>query len=85
VPPVHISPQGGLTQDVWQDRTPYDPARHRGLQQHIAVTIPTPSGPRPDLAATQRMAGAAVTEPAARRAEREALDGKPTSATALGG
>jgi transposase len=69
----------------WQDRTPYDPARHRGLQQHIAVTLPTPSGPRPDLAATQRMAGAAVTEMAARRAERAALDGKPTSAIARGG
>ena len=69
----------------WQDRTPYDPARHRALQQHIAGTIPTPSGPRPDLAATQRMAGEAVTETAARRAEREAFDGKPTSATALGG
>jgi transposase len=49
----------------WQDRTPYNPARHRGLQQHIAVSIPTPSGPRPDLAATQRMAGAAVTHRAA--------------------
>jgi transposase len=69
----------------WQERTPYDPARHRALQQHIAVTIPTPSGPRPDLAATQRMAGDAVTEMAARRAEREALDGKPTSVIALGG
>jgi transposase len=46
----------------WQDGVPYDPARHRGLQQHIAVTIPTTSGPRPDLAATQRMAGAAVTQ-----------------------
>jgi transposase len=68
----------------WQDRTPYDPARHRGLQQHIAVTIPTRSGPRP-LAATQRMAATAVTETAARRAEREALDGTPTSATAPGG
>ena len=64
----------------WQDRTPYDPARHRALQQHCAVTIPTSSGSLPDLAATQRMLGAAVTEPAARRAEREALDGKPTSA-----
>jgi transposase len=52
----------------WQDRVPYDPAKHRALQQHIAVTIPTPSGPRPDLTATQRMAGAAVTEPAAHRA-----------------
>ena len=64
----------------WQDHTPYDPARHRGLQQHITVTIPTPSGPRPDLAATQRMAGAAVTNMAARRAERAALDGKTPSA-----
>ena len=69
----------------WQDRTPYDPARHRALQQHVPVTIPTSSGPRPDLAATQRMLGDAVTEMAARRAEREALDGKPTSAIALGG
>jgi hypothetical protein len=57
----------------WQDRTPYDPARHRALQQHCTVTILSSSGPRPDLAATQRMAGAAVSEPAARRAEREAL------------
>jgi hypothetical protein len=31
------------------------------------------------------MAGAAVTNIAARSAEREALDGKPTSATAPGG
>ena len=69
----------------WQDRVAYDPARHRGLQQHITVTIPTPSGPRPDLAATQRMAGAAVTHRAAQRAEREALDGNPGSATAVGG
>jgi transposase len=69
----------------WQDRVPYDPARHRGLRQHITVTIPAISGPRPDTAATQRMAGAAVTEPAARRAERAALDGKPTTANTLGG
>src|SRR5436190_14245180 len=62
----------------WQDRVPYDPARHRALQQHCMVTIPTPSGPRPDLAATQRMLGAAVTNMAAQRAEREALDGKPS-------
>jgi hypothetical protein len=39
----------------------------------------------PDIAATQRMAGDAVTDMAARRAEREALDGKPTYAVALGG
>ena len=69
----------------WQDGVPYDPARHRALQRHVTVTIPTSSGPRPDTAATQRMAGAAVTERAARRAERDALDGKPTSAIALGG
>jgi transposase len=64
----------------WQDGSPYDPARHRALQQHITVTIPTSSGPRPDLPATQRMAGAAVTRRAAQRAEREALDSKPPSA-----
>jgi hypothetical protein len=69
----------------WQDRLPYDPARHRGLQRHITVIIPTSSGPVPDLIATQRMAGAAVTATAARRAEREALDGKPTSAPTLTG
>jgi transposase len=69
----------------WQDRTPYDPARHRALQQHVSVTIPGASGPRPDTAATQRMLGAALTHRADRRAEREALDGKPTSAIPLGG
>src|SRR6516164_551645 len=68
----------------WQDRMPYDPARHRALQRHVTVTIPTSSGPVPDTAATQRMPGTAVTRRAARRAEREALDGKPTSANALG-
>ncbi len=68
----------------WQDGVPYDPARHRALQRHVTVTIPTSSGPRPDTAATQRMAGAAVTQRAARRAERNALDGKPTSAIASG-
>lgn len=69
----------------WQDNATYDPARHRGLQQHIAVTIPNASSPRLDLTATQRMAGAAVTHRAARRDEREALDGKPTSATTTEG
>ena len=64
---------------------PYDPARHRALQRHITVTIPTSSGPVPDTAATQRMLGTAVTRRAARRAEREVLDGTPTSANALGG
>jgi transposase len=65
----------------WQDHTPYDPARHHGLQQHTLVTIPTNPGPRPDPAATQRMLGDTVTETAARRAERAALDDKPTTAT----
>jgi transposase len=69
----------------WQDRVPYDPARHRALQRHITVNIPTPSGPMPDLIATQRMAGAAVTATAARGAERGALDDKPTSAPTLKG
>lgn len=45
----------------WQDRVAYDPARHRGLQRHIAVTIPNASTPGLDLPATQRMAGAAIT------------------------
>ena len=45
----------------WQDRVPYDPARHRGLQQHITVTIPTASPHTAsarviDHAATKRMA-----------------------------
>ncbi|MBV9750741.1 MAG: alcohol dehydrogenase catalytic domain-containing protein [Acetobacteraceae bacterium] len=46
---------------------------------------PTTPLPRPDLAATQRMRATAVTETAARRAERRALDGKPTSATHANG
>jgi transposase len=70
----------------WQNRTPYDPARHRGLQQHVLVTIPATSGPRPDLAATQRMLGEAVNP--VRRPEGpegDALDGKPASANTLRG
>jgi transposase len=69
----------------WQTHTPYDPQRHTGLQQHVAVNIPTASGPRPDVPATQRMAGAAVTQRAACRAERAALDSKPPAAIAIGG
>ncbi|HWJ49375.1 MAG TPA: hypothetical protein VNR42_00050 [Solirubrobacteraceae bacterium] len=57
----------------------------RALQQHVLVTIPTSWGPRPDLAATQRMLGDTVTGTTARRAEREALHGKPTSANTPGG
>ena len=49
----------------WRNHTPYDPEQHRALQRHITVIIPSSSGPVPDLAATQRMAGAAVTPRAA--------------------
>lgn len=69
----------------WTTHTPYHPDRHTGLQQHITVTILGPSGPRPDLPATKRMAGAAVTHRAARRAERPALDSKPAPAISIGG
>jgi transposase len=47
----------------WQKRTPYDPARHRALQQHITVTIPTASGPVVDQAATRRIAADAFATP----------------------
>jgi len=40
----------------WQDRVPYDPARHRALQQRLTVIIPTTAGPVVDEAATTRMA-----------------------------
>jgi len=50
----------------WRNHTPYDPTRHPSPQRHITVTIPTPSGPLPDLTATQRMAGATVTHQAPR-------------------
>ena len=41
----------------WQDRVPYDPQRHRSLQQHITVIIPSSSDPAVvDHAATARMA-----------------------------
>jgi transposase len=40
----------------WRTRTPYDPAQHTALKQHITVTIPSPSGPRPDSKATARIA-----------------------------
>jgi len=45
----------------WQQRTAYDPARHRALQRHITVTIPTSSGPVIDHAATTRMAAGLTT------------------------
>jgi hypothetical protein len=65
----------------WRDHTPYDPARHHGLQHHIAVVIPNQPSPRPDPTATQPMASTAVTHTAAQSPERETLADKPTSAT----
>ena len=59
----------------WQDRAPYDPTRHRALQQHITVTIPTVSGRVVDQAATQRMlAGAFPTATNPREHEVTATD-----------
>jgi transposase len=46
----------------WQDGVAYDPTRHRGLQQHIAVTNAHPSRPGLDHIATRRMAGATLTD-----------------------
>jgi transposase len=48
----------------WQDRVPYQPARHRALQQHITVTIPTVLGPVLDHTATQRMLAGAFADAA---------------------
>jgi transposase len=45
----------------WQNHTAYDPTRHSKLQQHITVTIPSPTAPRPDVPASQRMAGINLT------------------------
>src|ERR1700692_2839227 len=53
----------------WQDRVPYDPPRHRALQQHITVTIPTLSGPVVDHPATQRMLADAIATAANREQE----------------
>jgi hypothetical protein len=50
----------------WQDRVPYDPARHRGLQRQVTVTIPSRSGLVVDHAATERMAGALAANTANR-------------------
>ena len=64
-----------------QDGVAHDPARHRGLQQHIALTIAHPPRPALDPAATQRIAGATLTHPAARTAQDEALDDQPPTTT----
>ena len=44
----------------WQDRVAYDQTRHGALQRHITVTVPTTSGPGPDVPVTHPMAGAAL-------------------------
>jgi len=52
----------------WQDRVPYDPERHRGLQQHITVIIPSSAGPGVvDQAATTRMAAPLLVNNTKRR------------------
>jgi transposase len=66
----------------WQNATPYEPQRHRPATASIGHD-PRPVGPsaRPH----RHPADAATPSPerAARRAERAALDGTPTSATTL--
>jgi transposase len=47
----------------WRNHTPYDPTKHRSLQRHITVTIPTPSGHLVDHAATERMASPGLWRP----------------------
>jgi hypothetical protein len=74
-----------IISSCWRTHTPYDPRRPTGLQHHMTVTINTPSGPWPDVPATQRMADAVVTRRAAHRAKRAALDDKPTIATSARG
>ena len=70
----------------WQDRTPYDPGRATAA---CNSTSPSPSPAARDPGSTSPppsgWLGAAVTHTAARRAERAALDGKPTTATPPGG
>jgi hypothetical protein len=55
----------------WQDGVPYDPARHRALQQRITVSIPTVSGPVVDQPATQRMLAGAFAPAAANPPEQQ--------------
>jgi transposase len=47
----------------WRNHTRYNPARHRALQRHITVTIPSPSGRRTDIDATRRLAGSDLWRP----------------------
>jgi len=72
----------------WQHRTPYDPARHHALQQHVLVTIPprrAAVGPRARHSRHPADGRRRRHPKGGRRAERAALDGKSTSAIALQG
>jgi hypothetical protein len=52
----------GVIWRLWQDHDVYDPNRHRALQRVLAAQNRIASGtPLPDLTATQRPIGAAVT------------------------
>jgi transposase len=47
----------------WRNHTTYDPGRHRTLQRHITVNIPTPSGPIVDAEATTLLGGPGLWRP----------------------
>ena len=47
----------------WRNHTTYDPVKHRALQHHITVTIPTSSGHVVDDTATKRMATPGLWRP----------------------
>jgi hypothetical protein len=66
----------------WQPPPPMTPFT-RGPAITCAVTIPDPSGPRPDLIATQWSAAQTVIRRAAPRVERAALNGRPPAAIPL--
>ena len=63
----------------WQKRTPYDPARHRALQQQITVTIPTASGPVVDHAATEMLAAGLPTTHQPRKLSTATKESTPTN------
>jgi transposase len=52
-----------VVRQCWRNHTTYDPTRHRALQRHITVAIPTASGPVTDHAATDRTAGPGLWRP----------------------
>ena len=77
-----VAPGAGSSGAAGPDRTPYDPARHTGLQQHLTVTIPTTSGPQPEPSPPPSgWPATLLTHRAARRTEPRALDNTPPAAT----